>query len=153
MNLDLEKHITYAHHHYRLLIKNRSWILTIQKDRILRKKPLTKHFWPSKSGLRIYQPRVIMVHIWYIGTEPAFVSEMAFSKRAWQPYRLSPTHDILAICHGDESPQFTKIGKLLFGAPMMRLSLRLRSPWNTQSKVSMLKLLREHTLWNLMFQF
>ena len=77
-----------------------------------------------------------MVHIQYISTELAFISEMPFSKRACQPYRLSPIHDILAKFHGDESPQFTKIGQLRFGAPMMRLSLRLRRPWNTYTKQS-----------------
>ena len=37
-------HIPYARHINPLLIRNRSWILTIHKARILRKKPLEKTF-------------------------------------------------------------------------------------------------------------
>ena len=41
-----EWQLPYARHYSLLLIRNRSWILTIHKARILRK----KRFWTSKSG-------------------------------------------------------------------------------------------------------
>jgi hypothetical protein len=44
----LLKELPYARHHNPLLIRNRSWILTIHKARILRKKTLKKHFLTSK---------------------------------------------------------------------------------------------------------
>ena len=29
------------------------------------KLPLNKHVWPSKSGFKIYQPRVMIKSVWY----------------------------------------------------------------------------------------
>ena len=46
----ISRYIPYVRHHNPLLIRNRSWILTIHKARILRKKPLEKTFLSSKSG-------------------------------------------------------------------------------------------------------
>jgi len=47
--------IPYARHHNPLLIRNRSWILTIHKARILRKKPLEKTFLNFKKWVKSIQ--------------------------------------------------------------------------------------------------
>ena len=43
-------YVPYVRHYNLLLIRNRSWILTIHKARILRDKPLEKTFLTLKSG-------------------------------------------------------------------------------------------------------
>ena len=48
-------YIPYARHHNPLLIRNRSWILTIHKVRILRKKPLEKTFLDFKKWVKSIQ--------------------------------------------------------------------------------------------------
>ena len=47
--------IPYARHYNPLLIRNRSWILTIHKARILRKKPLEKTFLDFKKWVKSIQ--------------------------------------------------------------------------------------------------
>ena len=47
--------IPYARHYNPLLIRNRSWILTIHKARILRKKPLEKMFLDFKKWIKSIQ--------------------------------------------------------------------------------------------------
>ena len=47
--------IPYARHHNPQLIRNRSWILTIHKTRILRKKPLEKTFLDFKKWVKSIQ--------------------------------------------------------------------------------------------------
>ena len=47
--------IPYARHYNPLLIRNRSWILTIHKARILRKKPFEKTFLDFKKWVKIIQ--------------------------------------------------------------------------------------------------
>ena len=49
---DFNKYVNvpYARHYIPLFIRNRSWIITIHKARIWRKKPLEKRFRTSKSG-------------------------------------------------------------------------------------------------------
>jgi hypothetical protein len=49
------KNIPYARHHNPLCIRNRSWILTIHKARILRKKPLEKTFLAFKKWVKSIQ--------------------------------------------------------------------------------------------------
>ena len=48
-------YLPYARHHNPLLIRNRSWILTIHKGRILRKKPLEKRFLDFKKWVKSIQ--------------------------------------------------------------------------------------------------
>ena len=48
-------YVPYARHHNPLLIRNRSWILTIHKSRILRKKPLEKTFLDFKKWVKRIQ--------------------------------------------------------------------------------------------------
>ena len=55
-----------ARHHNPLLIRNHSWILTIHKARILRKKLIEKTFLVLKKRVESIQPRVIMSHVQYI---------------------------------------------------------------------------------------
>ena len=50
--------IPYARHYNPLLIRNRSWILTIHKTRILRKKPLEKSFLDFKKWVKSIQTAV-----------------------------------------------------------------------------------------------
>ena len=45
-------YIPYARHYNPLLIRNRSWILTIHNARILRKKPLEKTFLDLKKEVK-----------------------------------------------------------------------------------------------------
>ena len=59
-------YIPYTRHYNPLLIWNRSWIQTIHKDRIFWKNLLEKRFWLSKSGYKIYKPRVMMARVQYI---------------------------------------------------------------------------------------
>ena len=47
--------LPYARHYNPLLIRNRSWILTIHKARILRKKPLEKAFLDFKKWVKSIQ--------------------------------------------------------------------------------------------------
>ena len=47
--------LPYARHYIPLLIRNRSWILTIHKARILRKKPLEKTFFYFKKWVKSIQ--------------------------------------------------------------------------------------------------
>ena len=47
--------VPYARHYNRLVIRNRSWILTIHKARILRKKPLEKSFLDLKKWVKSIQ--------------------------------------------------------------------------------------------------
>ena len=51
----LTNSITVRVHHNPLLIRNRSWILTIHKARILRKKPLEKTFLDFKKWVKSIQ--------------------------------------------------------------------------------------------------
>ena len=64
--VELQTGIPYARHHNLLLITNSSWILIIHKGRIFWKNLLEKTFWPSKSGFKIYKPRVIMARVRYM---------------------------------------------------------------------------------------
>ena len=47
--------ILYARHHNPLLIRNHSWILIIDKARILRKKPIEKTFLDFKKWIKSLQ--------------------------------------------------------------------------------------------------
>ena len=47
--------LPYARHHNQLLFRNHSWILTILKSRILRKKPLEKTFLDFKKWVKSIQ--------------------------------------------------------------------------------------------------
>ena len=58
-------HIPYARHHNPLLIRKRSRILTIHKDRIFPKKLLEKKEMDLKNGAINIKPRVIMARIRY----------------------------------------------------------------------------------------
>ena len=51
----IKVYILYAHHYNPLLIWNRSWIPTIHKARILRKKPLKKTFLDFKKWVKSIQ--------------------------------------------------------------------------------------------------
>ena len=51
----LEVQIPYARHYNPLLIRNRSWILTLHKARILRKKILEKTFLDFKKWVKSIQ--------------------------------------------------------------------------------------------------
>ena len=53
--LQLIGDIPYARHYNPLLIWNRSWILTVHKVRILRKKLLKKAFLAFKNGVKSIQ--------------------------------------------------------------------------------------------------
>ena len=55
LSLSLNSYIPYARHHNPLLIRNRSWILTIHKARILRKKLLEKTFLDFKKWIKSIQ--------------------------------------------------------------------------------------------------
>ena len=50
-----QDHLPYARHHILLLIRNHSWILTIHKARMLRKKPLEKPFLDFKKWVKSIQ--------------------------------------------------------------------------------------------------
>ena len=54
--------LPYAHHYNPLLIRNRSWILTIYKTKV-------HSAWMNfKKWVKIYKPRVIMARVRYIRT-------------------------------------------------------------------------------------
>ena len=65
-------YVPYARHYNPLLIRNRSWILTIHKARILRKKPLEKTFLDIKKWVKSIQTagcdgaRTVFEVIWFL---------------------------------------------------------------------------------------
>ena len=64
MSISCGCHIPYARHYNPLLIRNRSWILTVHKVRILRKKLLKKCFWVFKNGVKSIQTAGIWFKSW-----------------------------------------------------------------------------------------
>ena len=48
------------------LIINRSWILTIHRSRVLRKKSLNKRNWPHKIEIKIYNPQALIARVRYL---------------------------------------------------------------------------------------
>ena len=67
-------HIPYARHYNPLLIRNRSWILTIHKAKILRKKPLEKTFLGFKKWVKRIQTAG------YNGARTVLVSNCAITR-------------------------------------------------------------------------
>ena len=59
------RYLLYVCHYNLLFITNCSWILTIHKERILRKKPLKWLNWHSKIGFKMNKPWLIMPLIQY----------------------------------------------------------------------------------------
>ena len=55
--------LQYARNHYQLLIRNRSWILAIHKDRIFWKNLLENKVIVFKNGIKIYKPWLIMMRV------------------------------------------------------------------------------------------
>ena len=83
-------YLLYARHYNLLLIRNRSWILTIHKTRVLRKKFLEKLFLTFKKWLeKKYKPRVIMVCVRYILWHLQYTETLVcllLSMKIWKNY-------------------------------------------------------------------
>ena len=72
-------YLPYLRHHNPSLIINRSWTLTIHKGILYWKFSLKKRFWPSKSGFKIYKPRVIMTRVRYMDINHFQSSKLNYS--------------------------------------------------------------------------
>ena len=88
------KWISYPRHYNLLLIRNRSWILTIHKTKILRKKPLEKTFLDFKKWIKSIQTAgyngactvdrtyLLYIHIGYINS----IACLSIVSRSWMTW-------------------------------------------------------------------